>query len=106
MTDRRIGQQQSHGRPGGSIAVYGNDTLRKVTGVIETDRLGGDSGGGGAAYQQNRNKKKGDGFAGVFENERKKSEEPRDISVKSTGYGANGMPQTIYIRMKDYTYQS
>lgn len=66
--------------------------------------MGRDSGGGGAAYQQNR-KKKGDGFAGVFENERKKSEEPRDIAIKSTGYGANGLPQSIYIRMKDYTYQ-
>ena len=67
--------------------------------------MGRDSGGGGAAYQQNR-KKKGDGFAGVFENERRKNEEPRDIAIKSTGYGANGMPQSIYIRMKDYTYQS
>ncbi|MBQ9334862.1 MAG: hypothetical protein IJS12_11065 [Lachnospiraceae bacterium] len=67
--------------------------------------MGRDSGGGGAAYQQNR-KKKGDGFAGVFENERRKNEEPRDIAIKSTGYGANGMPQSICIRMKDYTYQS
>lgn len=66
--------------------------------------MGRDSGGGGAAYQQNR-KKKGDGFAGIFENERMKNEEPRDIAIKSTGYGANGMPQSIYIRMKDYTYQ-
>ncbi len=66
--------------------------------------MGRDSGGGGAAYQQNR-KKKGDGFAGIFENERRKNEEPRDIAIKSTGYGANGMPQSIYIRMKDYTYQ-
>ena len=96
----------SQGRPGGSIAVYGNDSLRKVTGVIETDRLGRDSGGGGAFYQQNRKEEKGDGFAGIFENERKKNEEPRDIAISSNGYGANGMPHAIYIRMKDYTYQT
>ncbi|MCR5595085.1 MAG: hypothetical protein K6G12_04510 [Lachnospiraceae bacterium] len=94
----------SHGRRGGSIAVYGNDSLRKVIGVTETDRLGRDSGGSGPEYQH-QNKQKGEGFAGILENERKKNEEPRDISVNSTGYGANGLPQTIYIRMKDYTYQ-
>ena len=94
----------SHGRPGGSIAVYGNDPLRKVIGVTETDKLGRDSGGAGAQYQQNRHRK-GDGFAGVLENERKKAGDARDISVKSTGYGANGMPTAIYIMMKDYTYQ-
>ncbi len=94
-----------HGRPGGSIAVYGNDPLRKITGVTEPDKLGRDSGGGGAQYQSNRHNRKGDGFAGVLDNERKKVGDTRDISVKSTGYGANGMPQAIYILMKDYTFQ-
>ncbi len=96
----------SHGRPGGSIAVYGDTTLRKISEVFETDKLGRDSGGGGAQYQGRQNKKKGDGFAGILENERKKDEIPRDIAVKSTGYGANGMPNPIYIMMKDYTYQN
>ena len=95
----------SHGWRGGSIAVYGNDSLRKVTEVLHTDRLGKDSGGGRPQYQQRQNKRKGEGFAGILEDERKKTGDLRDISVKSTGYGANGMPQAIYIMMKDYTFQ-
>ncbi len=86
--------------------MNGND-FRIIAEVNNVVRTGPDSGGGGAFYQQNRRQhKKQPEFAGILESERRSQGERSDISVRSTGYGANGRPQTIIVKMKDYTYQS
>ena len=83
---------------------YGGDDLRKITGVGYIGRTGPDSGGSGGMYHNNRRKKEQDNFADILAGE-KTGHDSGEISVKSTGYGPKGLPQTVMIKMKDYTFQ-
>ena len=83
---------------------YGSEEFRKVTGIESINRKGPDEGGSGGMYRQNRQKKEQGDFAGILAGEQR-LRESGDISVKSTGYGPKGLPQTVMIKMKDYTFQ-
>ncbi len=83
--------------------TYGAEDFRKVTGIGYIGRTGPDSGGSGGMYHNNRHKKEKDDFANILEGE--KSAHDGDISVKSTGYGPKGLPNSVVIQMKDYTFQ-
>ena len=86
------------------MTEYGNNEFRKVTEIGHIPRTGPDAGGSGAMYHGNRRKREGDEFAKILEGEQT-AHESGDISVKSTGYSAKGLPQKIVIQMKDYTFQ-
>ena len=83
---------------------YGSDDLRKVTGIGSINRTGPDAGGSGGMYRDNRRRKDHSEFADILAGEQN-LRESGDISVKSTGYGPKGLPQTVMIKMKDYTFQ-
>ena len=83
---------------------YGTEDLRKVTEIGFINRTGPDGGGSGGMYRGNRQKKDNGDFAGILAGEQR-LRESGDISVKSTGYGPKGLPQTVMIKMKDYTFQ-
>ncbi|MCR5590147.1 MAG: hypothetical protein K6F73_01310 [Lachnospiraceae bacterium] len=82
---------------------YSGEDFRKITGIGSIGRSGPDSGGSGGMYRDNR-RKKDNGFADILAEERH-AHPDGDISVRSTGYGPKGLPQTVLIKMKDYTFQ-
>lgn len=85
---------------------YGTDDFRKITEVGLINRTGPDAGGSGGMYQNNRRNKDNKAFAHILDAERTNINEGHDISIKNSGYGPKGMPSTVYIQMKDYTFQS
>ncbi|MCR5688480.1 MAG: hypothetical protein K6G58_10725 [Lachnospiraceae bacterium] len=83
---------------------YSGEEFRKITGIGSIGRSGPDSGGSGGMYRDNRRQKKDSGFADILAEERS-TRPDGTISVRSTGYGPKGLPQTVLIKMKDYTFQ-
>lgn len=84
--------------------AFGAEEFIKVTGIGTIGRTGPDSGGSGGMYHNNRKRRDRDDFAKILDGE-KNAHDSGDISVKSTGYGPKGLPQTVMIQMKDYTFQ-
>lgn len=83
---------------------YGANELRKITGIGHINRTGPDSGGSGGMYKHDQKRRQRDDFASILDVE-KNAHDTGEISVKSTGYGPKGLPSTVMIRMKDYTFQ-
>ena len=50
-------------------------------------------------------KKEDKGFASILDDERSSIKDVGDISVKNTGYGPKGIPQSFMVEMHDYTFQ-
>lgn len=101
-----IPQNGSHGRRGGSIAVYGNETLRTIVAVTNISRLGRDAGGGSNNYySQSEHKDSESGFAGILASEQRKSENSQTITLKNNTYSNKGTATAFFVMMRDYTYQ-
>ena len=101
---------KSQGWQGGSIAVYGGQSLYKIEAVTAPTRpkklkRDGKQGGRENFYQDDSKERKSEGFADLLANAADRSEESRNIRVRTTGYTKNGVPSEFYIKMRDYTYQ-
>ena len=84
---------------------YGGEDFRKVAGIGAITRTGPDGGGSGGMYHREHRKKEDKGFASILDDERSSIKDVGDISVKNTGYGPKGIPQSFMVEMHDYTFQ-
>ncbi len=100
----------SHGWQGGSIAVYGGQSLYKVGAVTAASgpRRANDEGrhnGRGGTDRNGSEEGKRSGFAEMLMNAAGRPEESGNVRVRTTGYTRKGVPSEFYIKMRDYTYQ-
>ncbi len=100
----------SHGWQGGSIAVYGGQSLYKVEAISAQSLLkranedGRQNSRGGYDRDGSKERKSG-GFADVLNNVSDRSGESRNVRVRTTGYTKAGVHSEFYVKMHDYTYQ-
>lgn len=92
-------------RRGGSAAVYGNSNLYKVDAITSISLLKWNSDESRHGGNEENPDQKGTGFARVLETEVSKTNEPKDVTVRTIGYTRLGMPASVFINMRDYTYQ-
>ncbi|MCR4617707.1 MAG: hypothetical protein K5669_05920 [Lachnospiraceae bacterium] len=100
----------SHGWQGGSIAVYGGQSLYKVEAVTAPSLLkrtneDGRQGSRGDLNRDGTEEKKSGGFAQMLVDASDKTEESRNVRIRTTGYTKFGVPSEFYLKMRDYTYQ-
>lgn len=100
----------SHGWQGGSIAVYGGQSLYKIEAVNSPTRpkklkRDGNQGGRNEYYQDDSKGRKGKGFGDLLADARDRSEESGNIQIRTTGYTKNGVSSEFFIQMRDYTFQ-
>lgn len=96
-------QRLSHGRRGGSIAVYSSELYR----VIAVSDINSHNSGSDSSYSHNsysRQPNKDDAFTKIFDSELSKTKEPSNIQISTSGYTHFGMPKMMFINMRDYTY--
>ncbi|MBR1860642.1 MAG: hypothetical protein IJ796_02095 [Lachnospiraceae bacterium] len=101
----------SHGWQGGSIAVYGEQTLYRVEAVTASSLLkrtneDGRQGSRNGTDREDPNGKKNVGFAELLATEAGKKTENRNVRVQTNGYTKLGVPTAFYLKMRDYTYQN
>ena len=101
----------SHGWQGGSIAVYGGQSLYKVEAISAQSLLkraneDGRQGSRSGADREDPKERKSGGFAEILSNASDRSKESRNVRIRTTGYTKNGVPSEFYLKMRDYTYQN
>ena len=100
----------SQGWQGGSIAVYGGQSLYKVEAITAASLLKrtNEDGRGGSRGDYNREQsgeRKSGNFEQVLSRATGKNDETRNVRVRTVGYTKAGIPSEFYLKMKDYTYQ-
>lgn len=82
------------------------EDYRRIEEVNNLRAMGQDAGGGSPGYQgSGRRDRRGSGFEKILDAEKKRHRDAELISVRNTTYSRAGVPSTVVIRMKDYTFQ-